>query len=184
MIHPRKMEWWKGACKHMQNKLVLCLFPQDYHISFGKRLCDIWLGYKTACLKRKNPLWNEVKKETKPSKYPWIWISSIHQRFETGKLDSHTLSGHFVGYDIKSKGYRIYWPTKRTISVERNVVINDNDITSMDNITFDSGDCQGTSLAVCTPLYTLLIIHIPPSFYFAYNHLLLFGYDLNLSCSQ
>ena len=47
-----------------------------------------------------------------------------------------------------------------------------------------SGNCQGTSLAVCTPLYTLLIIHIPPSFYFAYNHLLLFGYDLNLSCSQ
>ena len=46
------------------------------------------------------------------------------------------------------------------------------------------GKCQGTSLAVCTPLYTLLIIHIPPSFYFAYNHLLLFGYDLNLSCSQ
>ena len=45
-------------------------------------------------------------------------------------------------------------------------------------------DCQGTSLAVCTPLYTLLIIHIPPSFYFAYIHWLLFGYDLNLSCSQ
>ena len=33
------------------------------------------------------------------------------------------------------KGYRIYWPTKRTISVERNV-----DITSADNITLDSGD--------------------------------------------
>ena len=38
------------------------------------------------------------------------------------------------------KGYRIYWPTKRTISVKRNVVINDNDVTSADNITLDSGD--------------------------------------------
>ena len=44
--------------------------------------------------------------------------------------------------------------------------------------------CQGTSLAVCTPLYTLFIIHILHSFYFAYIHLLLFGYHLNLSCSQ
>ena len=45
-------------------------------------------------------------------------------------------------------------------------------------------NCQGTSLAVCTPLYTLFIIHILHSFYFAYIHLLLFGYYLNLSCSQ
>ena len=44
--------------------------------------------------------------------------------------------------------------------------------------------CQGTSLAVCTPLYTLFTVHISPSFYFAYIHLLLFGYQLNLSCSQ
>ena len=44
--------------------------------------------------------------------------------------------------------------------------------------------CQGTSLAVYTPLYTLFTIHSLPSFYFAYIHLLLFGYHLNLSCSQ
>ena len=41
------------------------------------------------------------------------------------KLDSQTIVGHFIGYDLESKGYRIYWPTKRTISVKRNVVIND-----------------------------------------------------------
>ena len=46
------------------------------------------------------------------------------------------------------------------------------------------GVCQVTSLAVCTPLYTLFVIHILHSFYFAYIHLLLFGYHLNLSCSQ
>ena len=48
----------------------------------------------------------------------------------------------------------------------------------------EDGDEGATSLAVCIPLYTLLIIHIPPSFYFTYIHLLLFGYHLNLSCSQ
>jgi hypothetical protein len=40
------------------------------------------------------------------------------------KLDAQAKKGHFVGYDSKSKGYRIYWPKKRTISVEHNVVFN------------------------------------------------------------
>ena len=34
------------------------------------------------------------------------------------------------------------------------------------------------------PFIYLFIIHILHSFYFAYIHLLLFGYHLNLSCSQ
>ena len=45
-------------------------------------------------------------------------------------------------------------------------------------------DCHGTSLAVCTPLYTLVTVHISPLFHFAYICWLLFGYDLTLSCSQ
>ena len=49
---------------------------------------------------------------------------------------------------------------------------------------FLAGHCQGTPPAVCTPLYTLFIIHILHSFCFAYIHLLLFGYHLTLSCSQ
>jgi hypothetical protein len=36
--------------------------------------------------------------------------------------------GHFVGYDSQSKGYRIYWPNKRSISVERDVTFNPDDI--------------------------------------------------------
>jgi hypothetical protein len=30
-----------------------------------------------------------------------------------GKLDSHSQTGQFVGYDLESKGYWIYWPGKR-----------------------------------------------------------------------
>ena len=48
--------------------------------------------------------------------------------------------GHFVGYDIKSKGYWIYWPTKRSITVERNVVINQNDVHTTENLTIILGD--------------------------------------------
>ena len=44
--------------------------------------------------------------------------------------------------------------------------------------------CQGTSLAVCTPLYTLFTIHSLPSFHFAHICLLLFGYHLTLCVSQ
>ena len=45
------------------------------------------------------------------------------------KLDPKVRVGRFVGYDSKSKGYRIYWPKQKSISVEWNVVFNANDIT-------------------------------------------------------
>ena len=69
-----------------------------------------------ACaLKGKTPF--EMKLKRKPN------LANIHEfgsvayvkDLKAGKLDSHTLAGHFVGYDIKSKGYRIYWPTKNHI---------------------------------------------------------------------
>jgi hypothetical protein len=47
---------------------------------------------------------------------------------KVGKLDACAQLGHFVGYYSKSKGYQIYWPTKRSISVEWNVVFNDANI--------------------------------------------------------
>lgn len=33
-----------------------------------------------------------------------------------------------MGYDSESKGLRIYWPDKRSVSVERNVTFNSSDI--------------------------------------------------------
>lgn len=47
---------------------------------------------------------------------------------QAGKLDPRAQKGRFVGYDSVSKGYRIYWPEKRTVSIERNVVFNPNDL--------------------------------------------------------
>ena len=45
---------------------------------------------------------------------------------KAGKLDACTQQGCFVGYGSESKGFRIYWPTKRSITVERSVVLNGN----------------------------------------------------------
>ena len=45
-----------------------------------------------------------------------------------------------MSYGNVTKGYRIYCPTKRSISVERNIVFNENDVTSAENITLTSGD--------------------------------------------
>ena len=57
-----------------------------------------------------------------------------------GKLDSHAQVGRFVGYDTESKGYQIYWPVKRTVTVEHNVTFNENDVLSENNDTIIQGE--------------------------------------------
>lgn len=37
----------------------------------------------------------------------------------------------FVGFDEASKGYRIYWPEKRSVSVERDVIFEDSPLTEV-----------------------------------------------------
>jgi hypothetical protein len=59
-----------------------------------------------------------------------------------GKLDAQAKKGHFVGYGFESKGYRIYWPKKKLITVKRNVVFNQVNISSSDNLTIIHGEAQ------------------------------------------
>lgn len=35
------------------------------------------------------------------------------------QLDARAQLGRFVGYDSKYKGYQIYWPAKRSVTVEK-----------------------------------------------------------------
>ena len=59
-----------------------------------------------------------------------------------GKLDTRAKKGRFVGYDSESKGYRIYWPEKRSITVERNMVFNHDDVPSSDDMAIIPGVAQ------------------------------------------
>ena len=67
-------------------------------------------------------------------------VAAYVKDLKAGKLDSRVIIGQFVGYDIESKGYRIYWPTKRMISVERNIVFNHNNVHTTENLTIIHDD--------------------------------------------
>jgi len=55
-------------------------------------------------------------------------VAAYVKDLNTGKLESRAQITCFVGYDSESKGYRIYWPQKRSVTVERNVVFNENNV--------------------------------------------------------
>ena len=54
---------------------------------------------------------------------------------KAGKLDARAQMGRSVGYDSKSKGYRIYWPGKHSVSVKKNVVFNRSNTKTNKNLT-------------------------------------------------
>ena len=67
-------------------------------------------------------------------------VAAYVKDLKAGKLDAHAKVGQFVGYDLESKGYWIYWPQKWSISVECNVVFNESNVTANDNIHITAGD--------------------------------------------
>ena len=49
-----------------------------------------------------------------------------------------------MGYNSESKGYRIHWPRKRSVTVERNVIFNQNDLQNLDELTvIDEAQFEG-----------------------------------------
>ncbi|GBE84202.1 hypothetical protein SCP_0601800 [Sparassis crispa] len=46
-----------------------------------------------------------------------IWVHDT----ATGKMGERAKPGHWVGFDTQSKGHRVYWPDKRSVTVECNV---------------------------------------------------------------
>lgn len=67
-------------------------------------------------------------------------VAAYVKNFAAGKLDAHAQLGRFVGYDLESKEYRIYWPNKWSVSVERNVVFNKDDTLTNQNFATIPGD--------------------------------------------
>ena len=67
-------------------------------------------------------------------------VAAYVKDLKAGKLDARTKVGRFVGYDSESKGYQIYWPQKRSITVKHNVVFNESNVTANDNILITAGN--------------------------------------------
>ena len=57
-----------------------------------------------------------------------------------GKLNAQAKKGCFIGYNLESKGYQIYWPKKQSIMVKRNVVFNQDDLNSHNNTAIIYGE--------------------------------------------
>ena len=49
------------------------------------------------------------------------------QRLNTRKLKSRCDEGQFVGFDEELKGYHVYWPQRRRITVEHDIYFNKNE---------------------------------------------------------
>ena len=59
--------------------------------------------------------------------YPWgckAWVKKL----DVGKLEPRAEEARFIGFDSESKGFRIYWPGKNRVSIERDVYFNENDV--------------------------------------------------------
>ena len=67
-------------------------------------------------------------------------VAAYVKDLKAGKLDAHAKVGQFVGYDSELKGYCIYWPNKRSVTVERNVVFNEDDVLTTNDVAIIPGD--------------------------------------------
>ena len=90
-----------------------------------------WLQNRTptCALDRKTPYEMQHGKKPYLTGIQEFGTAAYVKDLDAGKLDPKARVGRFVGYDSESKGYRIYWPKQKSISVERNVVFNVSDVT-------------------------------------------------------
>ena len=89
----------------------------------------------TCILQGRIPYKENYKKKPNLVGIQEFGVAAYVKEMTVGKLDSWAQMGWFVGYDSESKGYSIYWPNKRTVSIEWNVVFNDLDVYSGDSTT-------------------------------------------------
>ena len=94
----------------------------------------------TRALDGKTPYEMKTKKKPNLAGIQEFGATAYVKDLKAGKLDSRAKLGRFVGYDSESKGYRIYWPEKRSITVERDVVFNQDDTQVQNNTAIIHGE--------------------------------------------
>ena len=101
-----------------------------------------WLQNRTPtrALDGKTPYEMRSKKKPHLAGIQEFGMAAYVKDLKAGKLDARAKIGRFVGYDSESKGYRIYWPGKRSVTVERNVTFDEKDLHSTENHAIIPGD--------------------------------------------
>jgi hypothetical protein len=93
-----------------------------------------WLQNRTPAraLDGKTPYEMQNKKKPYLGGIQEFGAAAYVKDLKAGKLNSRAQLGRFVGYDSESKGYRIYWPGKQSVTVEQNVIFNQTDVHTPD----------------------------------------------------
>ena len=76
---------------------------------------------------------------------PWgckMWV----KRLDAGKLEPRAEECRFVGVDSESKGYRVYWPGKNRVSVERDAYFNEKEALEPDEVSIEEENDLPTNL--------------------------------------
>jgi hypothetical protein len=101
-----------------------------------------WLqnGTPACTLKGKTPYEIKNNKKLHLASIQEFGTAAYVKDLKAGKLDACAQVGWFVGYDSESKGYHIYWPHKRSATVEHNVVFNEDNVLTTNNIAIIPGN--------------------------------------------
>ena len=101
-----------------------------------------WLQNRTPAhaINGKTPYKMQHKKKLHLAGIQEFRVAAYVKDLKAGKLDACTKVGQFVGYDSESKGYWIYWPQKQSITVKHNVIFNESEVTTNNNIHITAGN--------------------------------------------
>ena len=100
-----------------------------------------WLQNQTpACaLDGKTPYKMKNNKKPHLTGIQEFGVTTYVWDLKAGMLNAHAQVDRFVGYNLESKGYWIYWPQKWSITVEWNIVFNESDVLTNDDMEIIAG---------------------------------------------
>jgi len=100
-------------------------YALDYCVHIWNRTPHKPIGMKTPFEMRFN------KQPDLSNIHPFGCIVYVTKK-PTSKLEERGLEGRWIGLDPTSNGHRIYWPSRRTISVEQDIVFTKQEISRIE----------------------------------------------------
>jgi hypothetical protein len=76
-----------------------------------------------------------------------VWVHDP----DGSKLDPRACEGHWIGFDIESRGHRVYWVANRSVSVEHNVYFAAAERLEGEQLDIPSPEVQSSELPAAQP---------------------------------